>query len=92
MAGSYNHIVNDSGDLRSPKGIANMLDVHPSMAKDVAECVEEMYGMIWLLASMGQPYPKMVDEETMISRVELARQNYKEGLALAKRLRNKRVE
>lgn len=46
MAGSYNHCVKDDGTLRAPKDLARSLD----NGGDVWEAVEELYGMIWLLA------------------------------------------
>lgn len=46
MAGSYGHIVNDDGSLRSPQEVAVALE----NGGDVYEAIEEMYGMIWILA------------------------------------------
>lgn len=79
MAGSYNHVVTDSGNLRSPDSMSGMLE----NGGDVYEAVEEMYGMIWWLAytSNLDVAPKDV--------VEMARQNYGEGLKLAKTTKDK---
>ncbi len=57
MAGSYAHVTNDDGTLRTPKQINNALEC---MSGDVVEAVKEMYGMIWWLAyayaeDMGHP-------------------------------------
>lgn len=77
MAGSYLHVVKDDGSLRSNKDVADMLE----NGGDVFEAVEEMYGMIWQLADAlvwetGTPN----DRDEIADRVELARQNYQEGL------------
>src|SRR3954453_6394436 len=45
MAGSYNHVVTDDGNLGSNQFVADMLE----NGGDVFEAVEEMYGMIWYL-------------------------------------------
>jgi hypothetical protein len=47
MAGSYNHTVNDDGQLIDSRALAGMLDT----GGDVYEAIEEMYGMIWYLAT-----------------------------------------
>ncbi len=65
MAGSYSHCVNDDGSLLSNEDFVDMID----NLGDAYEAVQEMYGMIWLLAG-GNRYA-----------VELARQNYVQGLA-----------
>src|SRR4051794_19315315 len=46
MAGSYNHVVTDDGNLRSNERVLQSLE----NGGDVCEAVEEMYGMIWFLA------------------------------------------
>ena len=85
MAGSYNHVVKkESGQLRTRSGVLGMLETYSG---DVYEAVEEMYGMIWYLASQQIendrdywiPDPEMRKEE-IEKLVEEARQNYKEGL------------
>ena len=65
MAGSYAHTVNDAGQLRRNQSIAceNLGDAY--------ETIEEMYGMIWMLAGGNE------------DRVEWARQRYKRGLELS---------
>lgn len=79
MAGSYNHILTDHGNLASPERVNGMLE----NGGDVYEAVEEMYGMIWWLAHTSNldVTPKDV--------VEMARQNYTEGLKLAKATKDK---
>lgn len=47
MAGSYNHATNDDGSLRDPLDMRTMLE----NAGACYEAIEEMYGMIWFLAS-----------------------------------------
>lgn len=66
MAGSYNHAVTASGNLRSNEAFANMIE----NIGDAYEMAEEMWGMIWFLAQ-GDP-----------QRVELARTHYREGRRL----------
>ena len=75
MAGSYNHVVGKNGGLRSNLGVVDMLE----NGGDVFEAVEEMYGMIWYLASNGQTQDAM--NLSALELVELARENYKEGLS-----------
>lgn len=67
MAGSYGHCVDDDGRLVSNEDLAGMLE----NGGDVYEAVEELYGMIWLLANGDAGL------------VEDARQRYEEGLALS---------
>jgi len=77
MAGSYKHIVNDDGNLRSNQAIADTLE----NGGDVFECVEEMYGMIWYLAARAHlPLEKVEDT------VKEAQINYKSGLEYAKQI------
>jgi hypothetical protein len=80
MAGSYNHIVTSHGNLVSNERFVQMVE----NLGDAYETVEEMYGMIWWLA-----YVSNLDapaEEV----VEIARQNYEDGLKLAKANKNKK--
>lgn len=81
MAGSYNHIITKNGNLRSNESFAQMIE----NLGDAYEMAEEMYGMIWWLASMAQEAPVMPAEEL----VEHARQNYPLGLELARANKNK---
>lgn len=77
MAGSYNHVVKEDGNLESNEVVVDMLET----GGDVFEAVEEMYGMIWYLANLVSPYA----ESTYVKRlVENARLNYKQGLEIAK--------
>lgn len=46
MAGSFTHILDDDGRLLGPEAMSGMLDTDG----DVYETVEQLYGMIWLLA------------------------------------------
>ena len=83
MAGSYNHVVDDEGRLLDGEGINGMLEC---MSGDVVEAVEEMYGMIWYLASRLEGYfseSRYANEDGPAYWVEEARQNYREGLRLS---------
>lgn len=53
MAGSYRHVTDDEGRLLQDEDICSMLEC---MSGDVAEAVEEMYGMIWYLAERLEGY------------------------------------
>lgn len=77
MAGSYNHVVTNKGNLASNERVVGMLE----NGGDVFEAVEEMYGMIWWL--VGNPRDTSTPELAKAG-VEEARQNYKEGLKYAK--------
>lgn len=74
MAGSYNHCVDDDGNLLDWERLAGSLE----NGGDVYEAVEELYGMIWWLADDGT-------RGDVKAAVELARQNYQEGLEIARR-------
>lgn len=80
MAGSYNHVVTKKGKLRNPEGVTGMLEARGS--RDVFEAVEEMYGMIWVLASYLAGSNEWADK-TPEELVEYARENYSEGLELS---------
>lgn len=86
MAGSYNHVVKKTGELRKPQDVCSMLEC---MSGDVYEAVEEMYGMIWYLANgslkadRDYPVPPDMLQEELAKVIEAARQKYKEGLALS---------
>jgi hypothetical protein len=82
MAGSYNHIVNNKGDLLNNERFVGMIE----NLGDAYEAVEEMYGMIWWLAHMAPDSPAMLPADL----VEMARLNYREGLELAKANKHKR--
>lgn len=75
MAGSYNNCVTKDGNLRDPRSLNNILE----NGGDVWEAIEEMYGMIWFLAKSD----RHSDEDARL-RVEYARQNYTQGLKMAK--------
>lgn len=74
MAGSYNHAVTSKGKLRT-RDFGNAIET----MGDAFETVEEMYGMIWWLAS------ELAAEELSYAAklVEAARQDYKTGIALS---------
>lgn len=85
MAGSYNHVVKDDGSLQSAKKICSMLEC---VSGDVAEAVEEMYGMIWYLAGrsaawIDQGHGDPAGTTTAAEMVEHAREAYVEGLRLS---------
>ena len=76
MAGSYNHVVTKKGKLLNPENMPGMIDSNG----DVYETIEEMYGMIWDLATVvartnGGITPEQVVEET--------RKNYTRGLSVS---------
>ena len=68
MAGSYKHVVDDRGLLRRPEDFADMIE----NLGDAYEAIEEMYGMIWLLAG-GEA-----------AKVEAALGSYRVGLLFAR--------
>lgn len=88
MAGSYNHVVTEQGNLCSNEMVVDMLE----NGGDVFEAVEEMYGMVWFLAHQsvaGHVPLEHLDslqyaKESMKDVVETARQNYTRGLELSK--------
>lgn len=75
MAGSYLAVVDEQGRLESNETIASMLE----NGGDAYEAVEEMYGMIWMLADMTTH--SQISTMTPDEAVEYARLNYKVGLA-----------
>lgn len=85
MAGSYNHCVDDEGNLYDYERLAGMLDYHDT--GDVFEAVEELYGMVWWLAHMAPDSVAVPPEEL----VRMARQQYQTGLKLAEQNKNKAV-
>lgn len=76
MAGSYNHVVTEHGNLASPERVNGMLE----NGGDVFEAVEEMYGMIWWLAHALAA----IDSIWAVNAVQEAHENYRDGLKLAK--------
>lgn len=83
MAGSYNHVVDKStGNLKSNEDIVDTLET----GGDVFEAVEEMYGMIWYLANLVSPYAELPYIKRL---VENARDNYKQGLQIAKEVNSR---
>ena len=68
MAGSYSHAIDEAtGKLYRPEAFLRMVE----NIGDAYETVEEMYGMIWLLASGDR------------AEVERARQAYRDGLNMS---------
>lgn len=88
MAGSYNHVVTNKGNLDSNERVVGMLET----GGDVFEAVKDMYGMIWWLAKQnvggldinGDPVSTEVMAERTKEWVEKAQQNSKQGLTIAK--------
>lgn len=74
MAGSFNHVINKKGALRKPSFLLEALDARGW--GDVYEAIEEMYGMIWVLAEQLQDQNVGSAE----SCIEEAQKNYKVGL------------
>lgn len=75
MAGSYQHIVNDKGQLLNNENFVGMIE----NLGDAYEMAEELYGMIWFLAT------EMIDplkdsSYTPEDWVKEARKYYKLGL------------
>ena len=68
MAGSYKHAVDDAGRLRDWE---EMADMATETQGDAYETIEEMYGMIWLLADGDA------------AQVEAARQSYRRGIEMS---------
>lgn len=81
MAGGYNHIVTEDGNLRSNKAFVNMIE----NLGDAYEMAEELYGMVWFLAHMAPDSNAMSSADL----VEMARKNYAIGLELAKQNKDK---
>lgn len=81
MAGSYNHIIDNSGDILDNEKFVDMIE----NLGDAYEACEELYGMIWWMAHMVQDARAMTPGEI----VEHARENYKQGLLLAEANVNK---
>lgn len=82
MAGSWNHAVDDDGTLLESEALAGMLE----NGGDVWEFAEQAYGMVWLLARTSSTVIDL-DPEAVI---EMARENYKQGLKFAEqRLKEK---
>lgn len=81
MAGSYNHVTGQAGELLNPPAVLGMLDCYSG---DVYEAIEEMYGMIWELATrLSQETADDEWIESAETAIEDARQNYQRGLAVS---------
>lgn len=82
MDGSWNHAMGYDGALPDSEELAGMLE----NGGDVWEFAEQAYGMIWLLARTSSVVFDL-DPEAVI---EMARENYKQGLKFAEqRLKEK---
>lgn len=79
MAGSYNHVIANTGNLGSNEFVVDMLE----NGGDVFEAVEEMYGMIWWLASFAREFDQ---PDRVKALVEEARLNYKQGLEVSREI------
>lgn len=77
VAGSYNHIINKKGDLLDNEKFVGMIE----NLGDAYEMTEELFGMIWWLAHNA---PKVEPPMAPADLVEWARQQYREGLVLAR--------
>jgi hypothetical protein len=73
MAGSYGHVTDNGGKLLDPRGVNDMLE----NGGDVFEAVEEMYGMIWWLATRLSEQAGAWSAESW---VEDARESYRQGI------------
>jgi hypothetical protein len=73
MAGSYKHCVADDGQLYIPEQLDQMIE----NGGDVYEAVEEMYGMIWHLATQ---LAELRNVPAAVF-VDLANQHYEDGIA-----------
>jgi hypothetical protein len=82
MAGSYKHVVNNNGNLRSNESFEQVI----GNLGDAYEAIEEMYGMIWWLATSNAGTSKQPEQL-----VRLARECYETGLNWAERNKHKRV-
>lgn len=90
MAGSYNHVVTKHGNLGSNERVVSMLE----NGGDVYEAVEEMYGMIWILAWMSaaphiplEQFKSMQYAREMVKdMVEYARTHYQDGVAVSREI------
>jgi hypothetical protein len=72
MAGSYNHATTKKGKLRNPENMRGMVE----NGGDAYETIEEMYGMIWYLATEVAAF----SGNSVESEVEEARSRYIAGL------------
>lgn len=86
MAGSYNHVITEEGNLRGPEKVSQTLET----GGDVYEAVEEMYGMIWWLADelvterqRGAGMQTLTRSERATAVIEDAQENYVDGLRLS---------
>lgn len=73
MAGSYRHIVDEDGKLLDNEEFVSMIE----NLGDAYEMTQEMYGMIWFLATRSG---YIAEGKTPAEAVEFARQSYKSGI------------
>lgn len=81
MAGSYNHIITDHGNLVSNETFVGMIE----NLGDAYEMTEEMYGMIWWLGTQLSNATNVPSDVL----VEQARISYTDGLKAAKANKDK---
>jgi hypothetical protein len=87
MAGSYKHVITRNGNFKDNEALIESLET----GGDVFETVEEMFGMIWYLASKnvgsfdaeGNVVAQKDKADRMKAWVEEARQNYRKGLGIS---------
>ena len=77
MAGSYDHVTTKKGKLRNPKTFSQMIE----NLGDAYEAIEEMYGMIQILAedAANEQSGAQADRNLFI---QSACDRYKEGLRI----------
>ena len=79
MAGSYKHCVAEDGQLYRNEDFVEMIE----NLGDAYEAVEEMYGMIWLLATEWSRDSENSPQPDPGSLVEYARERYRAGLVVS---------
>jgi hypothetical protein len=79
MAGSYGHVLDETGMLGDATFVVDMLE----NGGDVYEAVEEMYGMIHWLAAALAAQSNADDRTTRQQLIEQAQEHYKDGLRVA---------
>lgn len=78
MAGSWNHSIDqETGKLLSNEDATSMLE----NGGDWYEYAEEVYGMVWQLASMLAMQPNVTRSPEEL--IEYARTHYRDGLKLS---------
>jgi hypothetical protein len=86
MAGSWQHATTKGGKLLNNENFCGMIE----NLGDAYEMAEEMYGMIWLLASIAVQTEPDITHPTrgqITEMISYAAENYKEGLVVGGRQR-----